>query len=236
MKEFHLEAAPGKNSKVGITRAKSGRPKVLQVTEDNRPTSTVRVYKGLKPDTMTSEALISGDPEIDIENVGMVLEQGSRAYFKKGASTVEGGFQENDVILSPDGEEKSKKPHEKKKSNINDTQPIKITKRIPIRQAMEQFVFVNHFALFHDDGLKYEFLYNLAKDLESKQELAKIGAGPKGLAPLVFIDGGNPYQAFLYGSTDGDKYKLLVLLSNQELKIPESRKKEESTPAEVIKI
>lgn len=237
MKEFHLETEPGKNSKVGITRAQGKKVKTLQVTKDtNKATETVRVLKGEKPDAVTANELIDSDPEIDLENIGLVLEQGTRAYFKPGKKEVEGGFQEFDVILSPTGEVKSKKPHEKRKANINDTQAIKITKRIPIAQALQQFVFVNHYALYHDDGLKYDFLYNLAKDLESKGELAKIGAGPKGLAPLVFIDGGSPYQAFLYGATDGDKYKLLVLLSNQELKVPEGRNTSEHPQTEIIKI
>jgi hypothetical protein len=50
--------------------------------------------------------------------------------------------------------------------------------------------------------------------------MALVGAGPKGAAPLVVRDRGNPYRAFLYGEADGEQYRLLLLLSDQEMKLP----------------
>ena len=48
-----------------------------------------------------------------------------------------------------------------------------------------------------------------------------LGAGQKGNQPLVLREGGSPYRAFLHGETGKDgTYRLLVLLSNQELKLP----------------
>ena len=45
-----------------------------------------------------------------------------------------------------------------------------------------------------------------------------IGAGEKGVGPLVFTKGGTSYRAFLEGRVDGDKYMLILRLTNLELK------------------
>ncbi|MBL8242817.1 MAG: hypothetical protein JNL89_01440, partial [Rhodanobacteraceae bacterium] len=73
----------------------------------------------------------------------------------------------------------------------------------------------------HVDGLTFEFLRDLARDLAQKGEVAVLGAGPKGNLPLVIREAGSAYRAFLHGEVDGDRYKLLLLLSDQELKLPD---------------
>jgi hypothetical protein len=54
--------------------------------------------------------------------------------------------------------------------------------------------------------------------------MALLGAGPKGAGPVVLRDGGSPFRAFLYGEAEGSgekaRYRLLLLLSDQELKLP----------------
>ena len=45
----------------------------------------------------------------------------------------------------------------------------------------------------------------------------KIG-GPKGVGPLVMANGGTSYRAFLEGRVDGDRYALILRLTNLELK------------------
>jgi len=50
-----------------------------------------------------------------------------------------------------------------------------------------------------------------------------VGAGTKGNQPLVIREKGSPYRGFLYGEIgqgeNEGKYKLLLLLSDRELKI-----------------
>ena len=45
-----------------------------------------------------------------------------------------------------------------------------------------------------------------------------VGAGPKSNQPLIFQRNGSAYRGFLEGRTQGDKYCLLLHLSNLELK------------------
>ena len=53
-------------------------------------------------------------------------------------------------------------------------------------------------------------------------DVVLLGAGPKGVAPLVFQTNGSPYRAFLEGRVQDNAYQLLMHLSNMELKLPEA--------------
>jgi len=54
--------------------------------------------------------------------------------------------------------------------------------------------------------------------------MALVGAGPKGAGPLILRDGGQPFRGFIYGEAEGSgeqaRYRLLLLLSDMELKRP----------------
>jgi hypothetical protein len=45
-----------------------------------------------------------------------------------------------------------------------------------------------------------------------------VGGGKKGNEPIVLSLGGTPYRGFLEGRIEGDKYCLILHLSNMELK------------------
>ena len=84
--------------------------------------------------------------------------------------------------------------------------------------AFIKVVFVKKYQLHHVNGLTFEFLYDIAKQLEDEQSLMIVGAGKNGKDPLVFQDGGKKYRGFLEGRTQGKKYLLVLHLSNLELK------------------
>jgi hypothetical protein len=94
--------------------------------------------------------------------------------------------------------------------------------------VFNKFVFVTKIQIVHVNGLTYDFLYGMAKELEEQKSLMLMGAGPKSTQPLVFMRGGTPYRGFLEGRTDGDRYCLILHLSNLELKAPP---KEAAPPA-----
>ena len=58
----------------------------------------------------------------------------------------------------------------------------------------------------------------MAKKLADANAMMLVGGGPKGVAPLVMGNGGTPYRAFLEGRIDGDRYALILRLTNLELK------------------
>ena len=72
----------------------------------------------------------------------------------------------------------------------------------------------------HVNGLTYDFLFSMAKELEQSESLMLVGAGPKGNQPLVVREKGSQWRAFLFGEVRGEEYRLVVMLSDQELKQP----------------
>ena len=87
-------------------------------------------------------------------------------------------------------------------------------------EAVRRFVFGRTIQLGHLDGLTYDYLYGIAKELADGGEMVMMGAGAKGKDPLIFQTNGTPYRGFLEGRVDGARYQLLLHLSNMELKRP----------------
>ena len=86
------------------------------------------------------------------------------------------------------------------------------------KDAVRKFVFSRTLQLWHSDGLSFEFLYNIAKDLDDNDEMMLVGAGAKGRDPLIFQNNGLPWRGFLEGRIQDDSYAFLLRLSNLELK------------------
>ena len=81
--------------------------------------------------------------------------------------------------------------------------------------------------LMHINGLTYDFLFGMAKDLEDQQSMMLLGGGAKANEPLILRRGNSPFRGFLEGRTQGDKYCLILHLSNLELRSPEKQKPED---------
>jgi hypothetical protein len=163
--------------------------------------------------------LVSGDPEVDMEQFGMFLVDTSRVYVsKKGIIHL---VEEFEVVLNPDGTERERRPRRKLPQNLNAEVPIRWTgKFIKKSEAVSKFVFLNKRQLVHINGLTFDFLFEMAKDLHKRDSLLLLRGGEKGDEPIVMNRGGKPYNAFLEGRVKGDSYCLIMHLSNVELKRP----------------
>ena len=49
--------------------------------------------------------------------------------------------------------------------------------------AVRKFVFSRTLQLWHSDGLTFEFLFNIAKELDENNEMMLVGSGEKGRDP-----------------------------------------------------
>lgn len=174
-----------------------------------------------------ADALIKDDPEIDIESFGMTLTDMARVYVtKKGIIHL---VEEIEVIYNPDGTVRERRPRKKEPQNMNGEFPMRWTgKFIKKEEAAHRFVFTNKQQLVHINGLTFDFLYEMAKDLDKRNALLLVRGGEKGNEPLVMSRGGKPYNAFLEGRVKGDAYCLILHLSNMELKKPEGLAADES--------
>jgi hypothetical protein len=230
MDQIHIEFQ-GKSSKVTLKRLPPAQPDppIIEKTSTGS-VAALKAISGvnnrLNPQALKPADLVQGDPELLLDRAGFLLEPESlSAAFIDPADAARvpvSNFNQIDIVSDAMGQEKERRPHLTRKANINDLYPVKIGKRMPLQQALTQFVFKQTCQIIHEDGLTMDFLFNIARDLHEKQEVALLGAGPKGNLPLVIRDKGNPYRGFLYGEIGAGKqanqYKLLLLLSDQELK------------------
>jgi hypothetical protein len=93
---------------------------------------------------------------------------------------------------------------------------------MPIDRVLKSFALGQKLQLRHINGLTFDFLFEIAKNLQEKQRMLFVGTGEKGASPLIFQRNGSPYRGFLEGRVDGDGFLLVLHLSNLELKRPEA--------------
>ncbi len=102
---------------------------------------------------------------------------------------------------------------------------------LPKREVFNKYVMVAKLQIKHVNGLTYDFLFGIAQELEKKDSLLLVGAGPKANQPIILRRGALPYRGFLEGRTRGEEYCLILHLSNIELKAPEAPTSTEVTPS-----
>lgn len=222
---IHLEYE-GKTARLPLQSPKraNAEPVMQRRTSSGMVTNT-RVFNAaskVSAAAFTADDLVKGDPELDLSLAGMVADTDLLCpAFLDDAGTVVQDFEEIEVVLGVDGAEKERRPRTKRSANINDVRPLKVGKFMPAEEALTSFVIRAVYQIVHSDGLGHEFLRGLAEKLQSEKAIAILGAGPKGNLPLVLKEKGSPYRAFLHGEIGEDEsYRLLLLLSNQELKFP----------------
>lgn len=191
--------------------------KILRGTMDRDFDALLEKYGDAE--TLT-QALIHEDPEIDMETYGSFLKNTSRVYISPQKKIVH-RIKQNEIVKNPDDSEREKRPRQMPEPNTASEIPLKWTgKTIEKSQVFNKFVFSGKLQITHVNGLTYDFLYAIAKELEDKNSLMLVGGGLKGNQPLIFRRGGTAYRGFLEGRTQDDKYALILHLSNMELKQP----------------
>ena len=105
-------------------------------------------------------------------------------------------------------------------SNISEKDMVLEWQMLPKKAIVQKVLLTKKYQVKHVNGLTFSFLFDLAKKLDDAQALMPVGAGEKGVQPLVMSHGGKPYRAFLEGRVREDAYCLLLHLTDQELKAP----------------
>lgn len=226
----YIRLADNKNRDAEIIFTnKSKKSAVKQVTADKKEVKTLRVLKGtaqnsfeglqkkfINPEAIAN-AMLSGDPEIDLRMTGRFIGSTTQVYINKAFKPAT-RITKKEIVHAPDGSIKEERVPKELISNIVGEFPLKPGKLFPKQEVYNKLVFAKKYQLHHINGLTFDFLFEIAKDLQDKNSLMMIGGGPKGNEPLVFQDGGRSYRAFLEGRVKGNSYVLLLHLSNLELK------------------
>ena len=165
-----------------------------------------------------AEDLIANDPESDLELTGKFIDDVSRVYINEAEKPVF-RVKKTEKIFSPSAELKEEREPKYNEGNIAGESIVNWTgKLMPKLKVYNKLVFHKKYQLKHINGLTYDFLFGMAKQLADKDALMMMGGGASGKDPLVMNDGGKPYRAFLEGRIKGDKYCLILHLTDQELK------------------
>ncbi len=168
-----------------------------------------------------SKAIIEGDPEVDIEIVGRVIDGTNTVLLDKDSKPLFCAPEIFEIIYAPDGSEVERRTPVDIAPNVNEETPIKWTgKLIPRTDLIRKYGIKRTLQLRHVDGVTFDFLYGIAKELSEKNSVMLVAAGDGGKGPLILQANGTAYRAFLDGRVEGDKYLLLLHLSNMELKKP----------------
>jgi len=231
MGEINIANAADRDAAVLTSSVRSAK-RVRWLDPDNRQAQNVRVIKSPVTRSIESltekvgelsnvaQSLIDSDPEIDLEQTGRFLRDTSRVYVNQKREIVH-KVMFWEIVRNPDGTERERRPRKLMNPNLSGETPLRWSgKYIKKEQACRKFVFSGKIQLRHVNGLTHDFLYGMAKDLEEKDSMLLLGAGPKSNQPLILQRGGTPYRGFLEGRTDGDKYALILHFSNLELKAP----------------
>ena len=228
MRKFNISNAEKRDAEVAFEQ-KATRAKTSYKTSEGSDThceKRLRSTMETEPDVLLGQysdnlanVLIAEDPEIDMEKVGLKLEGLKKVYLTE-EGKVAYGVTLTEHVFNPDGTEKEIRPESSTTGNIAvDGMPVRWTgKLMPKADAMRRFVFKKSYQLRHVNGLTFDFLQAMAKKLSDAGAMMLVGAGAKGIGPLVMQTGGTPYRAFLEGRTQGDSYALILRLTNLELK------------------
>jgi hypothetical protein len=229
MRKIHLMNAGKRNATVFMNGVKAPPPPKLGLPD--REVSFYR-YVAATEDGLDSklsekfgenyaQALIDGDPDVDIEQVGRIISSTDTVYLTSKGNFLHTAPQVVDVIFGPDGSEIERKEPEEIPANIDDGFPVSWTgRKLSKEEAIRKFAFKRTVQLQHTNGLSYDFLYEMAKTLHEENVVVLMGTGSGAKDPLIFQANGTPYRAFLEGRIDGSRYQLLMHLSNMELKAP----------------
>lgn len=184
--------------------------------------TTAAMERGLGERYGTPEALLAacadGDPDVNMEVTGRKLRR-TRRLFVDAEYRIAYHVNLYRVIRNPDGTERERRELTKVPGNVNGRIPLRWTGRMFGRaEALRRFVFTRNYQLRHVNGATFDFLFNMAKELDQSDAMVLIGAGPKGADPILLSRGGQPYRGLLEGRVDGDKYCLILHLTDIEMK------------------
>lgn len=164
------------------------------------------------------QALIAGDPELDLEQVGRRLGKADKVWLDPDGRVLFSARTLR-VHVGPDGVEKERTEFVDVEATVRPEAALKWSGRLfDQREAVRKFVFTRQVQLKHVNGLTYDFLLDIARTLEQSGKLLFLGSGARGVEPLIFATNGTPFRGFLEGRTEGDAYRVVLHLTNLELK------------------
>lgn len=217
--------SPERPERVRWMRKGNGAPlKLERLIKSTEKTSYEALLARFHGDTEgLGKALVEGDPEIDLEQVGRRLGNATRVWVGPEGNVLYAA-RVLSVVTGLDGAERSRADFVDVEATVGEEQPPLLWsgRLMPIEQVVRRFALVRKVQLRHVNGLTFDFLLEMARELDREGKMLRVGAGPKAQLPLIFQTNGSPFHGFLEGRVEGETYRLVLHLSNLELKrVPE---------------
>lgn len=215
---FEGPRRPPRRSFVDAAGAAVANGRLVKATEGTDAAALLRLHPD--PEAL-AQALITGDPELDRERVGRRLPEMSQVWLGPSGKILYTARMLK-VTADPQGQELSREDFVEVEATVHEKAPIPWTGRfLPIDRVVRSFVLVQKLQIRHINGVTFEFLHEIAKVLQQKQQLLLVGTGDRASPrPLIFSRNGSPYRGFLEGRADDTGFLLVLHLSNFELKKP----------------
>lgn len=189
--------------------------KILKTTVQREEEALLKKYGEMDK---LARALAEEDPDVDPETVGKMIRR-TRKLWVDEENRIAYRVNLFRVIREPDGTERERRDLNKLPGNMNAEVPLRWNgKKYPKDEAIRKFVFTKKYQIRHVNGVTFDFLYNMAKELHESRALGLVVAGRKGNEPILLSRGGQPYRGFLEGRVEGERYCLVLHLSDIELK------------------
>lgn len=231
MKVVHIANKRKRDAQV-VVRAQARRSGVKTVLPDGTEKTNARLVKYTVDDEYDmllercggadefEQCLVDSDPEVNMQQAGRRLRRTHKLYIDS-RNLIAYRLNLTRVVYDPDGSERERHDINKLPANINVPQPLTWTGQYFARkEAIRRFVFSRSYQLCHINGVTFDFLYAMARELHEARRMVVVGAGKGGRDPILLTRGGQPYRGFLEGRAGPDRYALVLHLSDIELKAP----------------
>ena len=161
------------------------------------------------PDQL-SKALIHEDPESDLEFSGRASGPCDLVYLDHDGNPTH-------FPVYQDGQ--TGEPWQPPCMNLTG-KPVWSHRYFTREDLIRRVAFSKAFLLVHSNALEYDFLQQLARHLEDRNQMVQVGSGRQGKGPLYLRKGGKAYRGFLDGRTNADAIRLILYLTHQKLEEP----------------
>lgn len=192
----------------------------------------VRATRGTNAETLLSRwqdpeelarALVSGDPELDLETIGRCTGPCDRVFLD-GDGEILYAPSLVEVRYGPDGLEAERRPLTVCPSNlVTPVPPVWPDVMLPRQEVVRNHALTRAYQVMHTNALEFDFLHGIAAHLDAHGAMAQVGSGRRGTGPLILERNGIPHRGFLDGRVRGDAMRLVLHLAAFALKAPEAR-------------
>jgi len=210
-----------RNSEAQYADANGSRVRFSRVVKSTEATAWERLRSEHGDPELIAQALLSGDPEVDIETVGRQAGPCDRVFID-GQGRPLYSARPMEVLFNSNGNETSRRdPVDVPANLVPDAPPVWSGRLLSRDEAVRRYALTRAFQVRHTNALEYDFLHGLAAYLEQQESLALVGSGPRGIGPLITERNATPAKGFLEGRIQGDRYLLVLHSAAFELRPPE---------------